>query len=74
MVTLSVSIYLFLQLTEEQFEKEWGYGWVYFGYEVSERTINYIIKYLTYRDWETDRKSTRLNSSHRSLSRMPSSA
>ena len=26
------------------------------------------------RDWETDRKSTRLNSSHRSLSRMPSSA
>ena len=29
---------------------------------------------LEYRDWETDRKSTRLNSSHRSLSRMPSSA
>ena len=27
-----------------------------------------------YRDWETDRKSTRLNSSHRSLARMPSSA
>ena len=27
-----------------------------------------------YRDWETDRKSTPLNSSHRSLSRMPSSA
>ena len=27
-----------------------------------------------YRDWETDRKSIRLNSSHRSLSRMPSSA
>ena len=27
-----------------------------------------------YRDWETDRKSTHLNSSHRSLSRMPSSA
>ena len=29
---------------------------------------------ILYRDWETDRKSTRLNSSHRSLSRMPSSA
>ena len=29
---------------------------------------------FSYRDWETDRKSTRLNSSHRSLSRMPSSA
>ena len=28
----------------------------------------------SYRDWETDRKSTRLNSSHRSLARMPSSA
>ena len=27
-----------------------------------------------YRDWETDRKSTRLNSSHITRSRMPSSA
>ena len=30
--------------------------------------------YFTYRDWETDRKSTRLNSSHEFVSRMPSSA
>ena len=29
---------------------------------------------VTYRDWETDRKSTRLNSSHSGESRMPSSA
>ena len=29
---------------------------------------------LPYRDWETDRKSTRLNSSHSRASRMPSSA
>ena len=29
---------------------------------------------LNYRDWETDRKSTRLNSSHSAKSRMPSSA
>ena len=29
---------------------------------------------LVYRDWETDRKSTRLNSSHSAKSRMPSSA
>ena len=29
---------------------------------------------LAYRDWETDRKSTRLNSSHSGESRMPSSA
>ena len=27
-----------------------------------------------YRDWETDRKSTRLNSSHSAKPRMPSSA
>ena len=30
--------------------------------------------YTMYRDWETDRKSTRLNSSHSAKSRMPSSA
>ena len=30
--------------------------------------------YKAYRDWETDRKSTRLNSSHEIPSRMPSSA
>ena len=29
---------------------------------------------MEYRDWETDRKSTRLNSSHSAKSRMPSSA
>ena len=28
------------ELTEEQFEKEWGYGWIFFGYEVNARTIN----------------------------------
>ena len=31
-------------------------------------------KEAAYRDWETDRKSTRLNSSHITRSRMPSSA
>ena len=31
-------------------------------------------KIPAYRDWETDRKSTRLNSSHSAKSRMPSSA
>ena len=30
--------------------------------------------HAAYRDWETDRKSTRLNSSHEIPSRMPSSA
>ena len=33
-----------------------------------------IILENQYRDWETDRKSTRLNSSHITRSRMPSSA
>ena len=32
------------------------------------------LPYRAYRDWETDRKSTRLNSSHITRSRMPSSA
>ena len=32
------------------------------------------ISWCVYRDWETDRKSTRLNSSHSRASRMPSSA
>ena len=35
---------------------------------------NAIEKETAYRDWETDRKSTRLNSSHSAKSRMPSSA
>ena len=33
-----------------------------------------LVFWLGYRDWETDRKSTRLNSSHEIPSRMPSSA
>ena len=37
-------------------------------------TTNLQHAYRLYRDWETDRKSTRLNSSHLKLSRMPSSA
>ena len=38
-----------------------------------ENKIKWIIT-ADYRDWETDRKSTRLNSSHSAKSRMPSSA
>ena len=38
------------------------------------RGVYPIPKYNGYRDWETDRKSTRLNSSHSAKSRMPSSA
>ena len=40
----------------------------------SDGSFAYLIITLLYRDWETDRKSTRLNSSHSAKSRMPSSA
>ena len=36
--------------------------------------IVFLLSMVRYRDWETDRKSTRLNSSHSAKSRMPSSA
>ena len=40
-----------------------------------EQKKEFIVKdKAEYRDWETDRKSTRLNSSHITRSRMPSSA
>ena len=48
------------------------YGDVWEGYTAFESIMSeYCGKY---RDWETDRKSTRLNSSHSAKSRMPSSA
>ena len=52
-------------------------GSQYFGPYSSNYTINSLLEIihdLSYRDWETDRKSTRLNSSHITRSRMPSSA
>ena len=36
--------------------------------------IGALCVHRPYRDWETDRKSTRLNSRHITRSRMPSSA
>ena len=36
--------------------------------------VDWVEAFIAYRDWETDRKSTRLNSSHITRSRMPSSA
>ena len=39
-----------------------------------ENTASLVVDKRRYRDWETDRKSTRLNSSHSAKSRMPSSA
>ena len=41
---------------------------------IIEQELDIVEKKAIYRDWETDRKSTRLNSSHSAKSRMPSSA
>ena len=46
-----------------------GFGIAGKFYDLLNRGMN-----APYRDWETDRKSTRLNSSHEIPSRMPSSA
>lgn len=35
---------------KEEIEERWGYGWVYLGQYVNDKTINYIIKYCTKRD------------------------
>ena len=51
-------------------EKLWTLGFSTIG-EVTFQSAAYV---APYRDWETDRKSTRLNSSHSAKSRMPSSA
>ena len=53
-----------------------GGGLTWFVYTLSNRVtaIETQEKQQLYRDWETDRKSTRLNSSHEIPSRMPSSA
>ena len=50
--------------------RDWAYRTVY----TDDLTIDRIDVRGGYRDWETDRKSTRLNSSHSAKSRMPSSA
>ena len=50
---------------------------LYQGEEIDlfvEPLYEYFCTWQLYRDWETDRKSTRLNSSHSGESRMPSSA
>ena len=48
-------------------------NWINTEWIDGENGINAITA-SPYRDWETDRKSTRLNSSHSAKSRMPSSA
>ena len=54
-------------------DKNGYYVGVYAGH-LDSKNYGGKVKALWYRDWETDRKSTRLNSSHITRSRMPSSA
>ena len=60
-----ISMALYDDITPRQFK---------FIYGALERSIELAGQSISYRDWETDRKSTRLNSSHSAKSRMPSSA
>ena len=77
------------RLIDELDDEELGEGTEYFeGDKVDVKVGDYVNMhgivsmleqfddwvYASYRDWETDRKSTRLNSSHSAKSRMPSSA
>ena len=56
--------------------KEITAAWIPDGYLSYRSTIDQVECRLTYQSWKDirDRKSTRLNSSHESTSRMPSSA
>ena len=58
------------KFTIEEEKAALAYDWI----NIWSRPEQIPYMYKTYRDWETDRKSTRLNSSHEIPSRMPSSA
>ena len=56
-------------------DQKWDSVWKLFRTpNLNLTTLAALIPEDEYRDWETDRKSTRLNSSHEIPSRMPSSA
>ena len=66
---LSLCVSLYPDKTSNELEEIFDDPWDKFKLDVDEK-----IGLEVYRDWETDRKSTRLNSSHSGESRMPSSA
>ena len=71
----SIFAMLFVATAEWLFWDEFGvrFNFIAVDYLVySDEVLNNLLD--SYRDWETDRKSTRLNSSHEFVSRMPSSA
>ena len=63
------------EITEKQTINRFDLEKILFA-KMSNITLDEFVRMITnsYRDWETDRKSTRLNSSHSGESRMPSSA
>ena len=66
-----------LDRKDRELIKDWIYEGIHAGKEISGEILNWVMRGAPntgYRDWETDRKSTRLNSSHITRSRMPSSA
>ena len=65
--------YLDLGSLRIRFNRSAVYGFFHFV-AAFWRSFKLILSFRLYRDWETDRKSTRLNSSHSAKSRMPSSA
>ena len=64
-------------ILKSNYENSYVIGYVVdlkdFSDEIFSESIS-LTDNTSYRDWETDRKSTRLNSSHITRSRMPSSA
>ena len=85
-----MKVYLFSLNPEASVRNQWDFGLLksifddlgydysqdyrHFDYGMEQGIVVIPARHHVYRDWETDRKSTRLNSSLRSLSRMPSSA
>ena len=72
------AIFVTLTISDESFEYIMDKYQIETNEECCKKMVRLFLerirKETTYRDWETDRKSTRLNSSHEIPSRMPSSA
>ena len=67
----SFAVKLFKVVELVRFDSSWVLAFLFDGWMLVIEKVGWM---LPYRDWETDRKSTRLNSSHEIPSRMPSSA
>ena len=64
-----------IEQNESDYEFYFNSAWNAQQSKVDDLHMNaHILSMAVYRDWETDRKSTRLNSSHSAKYRMPSSA